>query len=283
MKKIKKDQFVHHFQNKMIGLFLGDTDFPEAVLQKIKKLKKRYFIIDFSKNNKFKKDKNTHKISIGKFGEIIKLIKKKQSKKVLFAGKIAKPNLSSLKLDLKGIYYMPRVIRASKLGDAAIIKSIIKILAHEGIKVISSIYFNPELSLKKGNYSKIKPTSHDIRSIKKGKSYLEKLNNLDHIQALVVKDGKIIAREGREGTKKMLSKLKKNSNGILIKLPKIKQDLRMDLPTIGLQTLKDIKKYGLKGVVLKSKRNIFLNKKEVITFANINKIFINIIWKKSLC
>ena len=261
----------------MIGLFLGDTEFSELVLKKVKKLTKKYFIIDFSKNNKFKKDKNSHKISIGKFGEIIKLIKKKQSKKVLFAGKIAKPNLSSLKLDLKGIYYMPRVIRASKLGDAAIIKSIIKILAHEGIKVISSIYFNPELSLKKGNYSKIKPTRHDIKSIKKGKSYLEKLNNLDHIQALVVKDGKIIAREGREGTKKMLSKLKKNSNGILIKLPKIKQDLRMDLPTIGLQTLKDIKKYGLKGVVLKSKRNIFLNKKEVITFANINKIFINII------
>ena len=51
----------------------------------------------------------------------------------------------------------------------------------------------------------------------------------------------------------------------------------MDLPTIGLQTLKDIKKFGLKGIVLKSKRNIFLDKKEVITFANKNKIFINII------
>ena len=64
---------------------------------------------------------------------------------------------------------------------------------------------------------------------------------------------------------------------LLIKLPKIKQDLRMDLPTIGLQTLKDIKKYGLRGIVLKSKRNIFLDKKKVIAFANKNKIFINII------
>ena len=74
----------------MIALFLGDTDFSEVVLKKIKKLKKKYFIIDFSKKNKFKKDKNSYRISIGKFGEIIKLIKKKQSKKVLFAGKIAK-------------------------------------------------------------------------------------------------------------------------------------------------------------------------------------------------
>ena len=261
----------------MIGLFLGDTDFSETVLKKIKRLNKKYFIIDFSKNNKFKKDKNSHRISIGKFGEIIRLIKEKKSKKVLFAGKIAKPKFSSLRLDLKGIYYMPSVIRAAKIGDAAIIKAIIKILANEGIKVISSIFFNPELSLKKGNFSKIKPNKQDNLSIKNSQIYFNKINNLDHIQALVVKDGKIIAKEGREGTKKMLSKLKINSNGILIKLPKKKQDLRMDLPTIGLQTLKDIKKHGLKGVVLKSKKNIFLDKTKCINFANKNKIFIKVI------
>ena len=261
----------------MIGLFLGDTDFSETVLKKIKKLNKKYFIIDFSKNNKFKKDKNSHRISIGKFGEIIKLIKEKKSKKVLFAGKIAKPKFSSLRLDLKGIYYMPSVIRAAKIGDAAIIKAIIKILANEEIKVISSIFFNPELSLKKGNFSKIKPNKQDILLIKKSQIYFNKNNNLDHIQALVVKDGKIIAREGKEGTKKMLSKLKINSNGILIKLPKKKQDLRMDLPTVGLNTLKDCKKYGLKGIVLKSKKNIFLDRNKCIYFANKNKIFINVV------
>ena len=97
------------------------------------------------------------------------------------------------------------------------------------------------------------------------------------VGAVIVLNGKIIAREGREGTKKMLSKLKINSYGILIKLPKKKQDLRMDLPTIGLQTLKDIKKHGLKGVVLKSKKNIFLDKTKCINFANKNKIFIKVI------
>ena len=172
---------------------------------------------------------------------------------------------------------MPSVIRASKIGDAAIIKSIINILANEGIKVISSIYFNPELSLKKGNYTKNKPNKNDNNSIEKAKNYFNKINSLDHIQALIVKDEKIIAKEGRQGTKKMLSKLKKNSKGILIKLPKNKQDLRMDLPTVGLQTLKDIKKYGLKGLVLKSKKNIFLDKKQAILFSNKNKVFIKVI------
>ena len=261
----------------MIGLFLGDTDFSDAVLKKIKKLNKKYFIIDFSKNNKFKKDINSHRISIGKFGKIIKLIKKKKSRKVLFAGKITKPKFSTLRLDFKGVYYMPSILKAAKLGDAAIIKAIIKILDNENIKVISSIFFNPELTLKIGNYTKLKPNKNDINSIEKGITYFNKLNSLDHVQAVIVKNNTILAIEDQHGTKKMLSKLNKKSEGILIKLPKKKQDLRMDLPTIGLQTLKDCKKYGLKGIVLRSKKNIFLDKVKCITFANKNKIFIKII------
>jgi UDP-2,3-diacylglucosamine hydrolase len=261
----------------MIGLFLGDGDFSEIVLNKIKKLNKKYFIIDFSKNNKFKKDINSNRISIGRFGKIITLIKEKKSKKVLFAGKIVKPKFSTLRLDFKGIYYMPGVIKASKSGDAAIIKSIIKILNNENIKVISSIFFNPELSSNAGNYTKLKPTIKDTHSIKKGIKYFDKLNSLDHVQAIIVKNNKILTTEGKQGTKKMLSKLKKKTSGILIKLPKKKQDLRMDLPTIGLHTLKDCKKFGLKGIVLKSKKNIFLNKSKCISFANKNKIFITVI------
>ena len=51
----------------------------------------------------------------------------------------------------------------------------------------------------------------------------------------------------------------------------------MDLPTVGLQTFKDCKKYGIKGIVLKSKKNIILDKAKCINFANNNKIFIKII------
>ena len=260
----------------MIGLFLGDTDFPNLVLQKVKRLKKKYFIIDFSKKNKFAKEKNSYRISIGKFGKIISVIKKNKSNKVLFAGKIAKPKFSTLRLDFKGFYYMPSVIKAAKLGDAAIIKSIIKILNNENIKVISSIYFNPELAIKKGVYTKLKPTKLDNKSIDKGIRYLGKSNNLDHVQALIVKNEKILLKEDKKGTKEMMSKLKKKTEGILIKFPKKKQDLRIDLPTIGLKTLKDCKKFGVKGIVLKSKKNIFLDKKECIKFANKNKIFISI-------
>ena len=72
-----------------------------------------------------------------------------------------------------------------------------------------------------------------------------------------------------------INKIKKNQ-GILIKFPKKKQDLRADLPTIGFDTIKDCKKANLKGVVLKADQNIFLNKKKSISFANKNKIFITV-------
>ena len=75
--------------------------------------------------------------------------------------------------------------------------------------------------------------------------------------------------------KKSKSKKFKNK-GVLVKLPKKKQDLRIDLPTVGLRTLVQCKLSGLKGIVLKSKQNIFLERKKCISFANKNKMFITV-------
>ena len=263
----------------MIGLIFGDTNFPTEILKKIKKKKFKYLIIDLSKSKKFKKDKNSYAISIGQFGKIIKILKENKCKKVLFAGKVTKPNFSKLKLDLKGIYYIPRIIKASKLGDAAILKEIIKILSQLSIKTISSISFNPELSLKRGNYSKIKPSNEDKRDIVKAIKTLNKLSNFNYSQGTVVRNKKIIAIEGKDGTEKMLKKCKRKkfrNVGVLVKFPKKKQDLRVDLPTVGLKTLKQCKIAGLKGIVLKSKYNVFLERNESINFANKNGMFIKV-------
>jgi DUF1009 family protein len=263
----------------MIGLFLGSTNFPKTVLIKIKNRKKKYFIIDLTRNNFFKKNKNSYFISIGKFGQILNLIKEKKCKNVLFAGKINKPKISNVKFDVKGIYYLPRIIKASKLGDAAILKELIKILKENKIKVIKSNFFNPELTLKKGNLSEIKPNNTDLINIKKGIKSLNNLNSHDHIQGLIIRNNKVIKKENSRGTKKMLQSIDrtKKPEGILIKFPKRNQDLRADLPTIGLDTFKDCKKANLKGIVLKSNQNIFMDKNKCVSFANRNKMFIKVI------
>ena len=263
----------------MIGLLLGDTDLPKQILKKIKKNKVKYFIIDLSKNKYFKKDPHSQSIGIGQFGKIFEIFKTNKCNKVLLAGKINKPKFSSLKMDLKGLYYIPRIIKAAKLGDAAILKVIINILKKNKIKVISSIAYNPELALSRGIYTKAKPNKEDLILIRKGIESLGRLNPHNHVQGLVIKVNNVISKETSKGTKKMLQSISKNKKfkGILIKFPKKKQDLRLDLPTIGLETLKDCKKARIKGIILKSKKNIFMDKSKSISFANKNRIFIKVL------
>ena len=127
----------------MIGLIFGESQFPIQILKKVKKKNNKYLIIDLT-NGKFKNKKNSYNVSIGQFGKIIKILKDNKCKKVLFAGKVKKPNFSKLRLDFKGIYYIPRIIKSSKLGDAAILKQIIKILKEQRIQTINSLTFNSE-------------------------------------------------------------------------------------------------------------------------------------------
>ena len=261
----------------MIGLIFGETNFPIQILKRIKTRHLKYLIIDLTKRRKFKNDRHSHAVSIGQLGKIIKILKENKCQKILFAGKVKKPNFSKLRLDFKGIYYISRIIRSSKLGDAAILKEIIKILKQEKIRTISSLTYNPELTLEKGNYSAIKPNREDKVDIKKAIAILNRLEKYNFSQGAVVRNRKVVAIEGKGGTGKMLKRCKSKkfkNKGVLVKFPKKKQDLRIDLPTVGLKTLIQSKSAGLKGIVLKSKKNVFLEQKKCIRFANKNKMFI---------
>ena len=181
---------------------------------------------------------------------------------------------------MKGIYYIPKIIKASKIGDVAILKEVINIFRKEKIKTINSLTYSPELSLTKGVYTKIKPDNEDKKDIKKAIITLNRLNNYSFSQGSVVRKNIVLATEGKNGTHEMLNKIKKKKNfliGVLVKFPKKKQDLRIDLPTIGLKTLIQCRKKGLKGIVLKNKQNVCLDKKKIINFANKHKMFIAVV------
>ena len=259
----------------MIGLIFGETEFPKYIYKRIKD-KRRFLIIDLTKKKVFKKVKNSFSVSIGQFGKIISILKKNNCKKVLFAGKVRKPNFLKLRLDLKGVYYISKIIKKAKQGDVSLLKEIINILKKERIQTISSTAITPELNLSRGNFSKYTPNIRDKVDIKNAMKALNRSNQYSHIQGAVSRDNTIIL-EKREGTQRMLKKIKKLkniTNGVLVKFPKKKQDIRVDLPTIGLKTLKQCKASGIKGIVLKHKRNIFLDKKKSIKYANKNKMFI---------
>ena len=270
----------------MIGLVFGETQFGNLIIKKLKLLKKKFVIIDISKKKIFKKNKSFFPLSIGQLGKALTILKKHGCKKIIFAGKVTTPNFAKTKFDFKALYYLPRIIKGAKKGDASTIKVIIEIFKKEGFKVISSTFFNPELLLKKGNYTKLKPDSLNQRDMLKGKKIITDLNNRGAGQGIVIINSHVIAIEGPEGTDAMLQRArvllkrfpnKNKKQGILLKFPKKNQDLRVDLPTVGFNTIKKCLKIRLKGIVVKANQNIFLDRSKCINFANKNKMFISAI------
>ena len=267
----------------MIGLVLGDTQLGHLIIKKLKLLKKNFIIIDISKKKIFKKYKNFYPLSIGQLGKAISILKKHGCKKIIFAGKITTPNFSKTKFDFKAIYYLPKIIKGAKKDDASIIKTVIAIFKKEGFKIISSTFFNPELLLKRGNYTKMKPDFLSKKDMLKGKNIITDLSRRGIGQGVVIRNSHVITIEGLDGTDAMLKRAsilfkrfsyRNKRQGILLKFPKRNQDLRVDLPTVGIKTIKRCMKIGLKGIVVKANQNIFLDSSKCINLANKNRMFI---------
>ena len=270
----------------MIGLVLGDTHIGKLIIKKLKTLKKKFIIIDISKKKIFKKNKETFSLSIGQLGKCISILKSNKCKNVIFAGRVDRPNFSNTKFDFKALYHLPKIIKETKKGDAYIINFITNLFIKEGFKIISQTFFNMELVLKKGTHTKTKPNKENKNDIIVGKKIINNLKNKNVSQGIVVIKKKIIVSEDLKGTDAMLTKAQKiikgiysknKRSGILLKLPKPNQDMRTDLPTVGLKTVKKCVKIGLQGIVVKSKYNIFIDKSKCINLANKNNIFINAI------
>ena len=177
----------------MIGLIFGETNLPKYIYKKIK-FKKKFIIIDLTKKNIFKNYKNSFPAKIGEFGKIISILKRNRCKKVLFAGKVNKPNFSRVRLDFKGLYYFPRILKVLKLGDAAILKQIIKIFEIKKIKTISSNIFTPEISLKKSLY-KTKAKRKDKIDIVNAIKAINDSGDYSFSQGAISRNNKVIAIE----------------------------------------------------------------------------------------
>ena len=267
----------------MLGLVLGETQFGNLVIKKLELLKIKFVIIDISKKKIFKKNKNFFPLSIGQLGKGMLILKKYGCKKIIFAGKVTTPNFSKTKFDFKAMYYLPRIIKGAKKGDASIIKTVIEIFKKEGFKIISSTFFNPELLLKRGNYTKMKPDFLSKQDMMRGKSIITDLSGRDIGQGVVIRNSHVVTIEDSDGTDVMLKRAsilfkrfsyRNKRQGILLKFPKRNQDLRVDLPTVGIKTIKKCIKIGLKGIVVKANQNIFLDRSKCINLANKNRMFI---------
>ena len=141
--------------------------------------------------------------------------------------------------------------------------------------------FTPELIFKDRSINNVKIQKTDKSSIIKGASIIKSLSKFDIGQSVIINNGYVLAIEGPEGTDETIKrslnlsiKYKLKDKSILVKFPKANQDLRVDLPTIGLDTVKNCIKANIKGIALKRSQNIILDKDKIINLTKKNNFFI---------
>ena len=265
----------------MLGLIVGETSLPKFVIKELLKKNISFLILDLTKSNIYKKYKNSYSLKITELGKAISVFKKNNCKNIIFIGKVERPEISLLKFDRKALFYLPRLFSVFKKGDGNILKEVIKIFKENKINVLNSMKFTPELIFKDESINKLKTNDADNISISKGVSIIKALSKFDIGQSVIINNGYVLAIEGPEGTDETIKrslylskKYKLKNKSILIKFPKANQDLRVDLPTIGLDTIKNCIKANIKGIALKRSQNIILDKDKIINLTKKNNFFI---------
>jgi len=195
---------------------------------------------------------------MAEFGKILSALKKAGCTAVCFAGTVSRPDFRTLKPDLKGATLLPGIIAAASKGDDALLRKILSVFEGEGYAIEGADDVLGGDTLPAGALGTMTPTNAQLDDLRKALHVAEKAGELDIGQGAVVCDGLVLAVEAQEGTDAMLARVAglpadlrgsaAERKGALGKAPKPIQDLRVDMPVIGPQTLELAAAAGLAGV-----------------------------------
>lgn len=262
-------------ENK-IGLIAGEGEFPIILARSLTNKNYKIIAICFSNDQKEKLKKFTSKvfkISIGQFGKLIKIFKENGIKNLVFLGKIDKSHALKVGIpDLKALVLWKKI---NVKEDNSILKSVIEELENEGFVIRGPSEFLEEFLTPEGIFTKRTPTPEEWADIEYGFKIAKMIGALDIGQCVVVRNKMTVAVEAMEGTDATIlraGKLRKNT--VVIKVAKPIQDLRMDLPVVGLKTIETLIKAQAKVLALEVGKTFFLQKEEAIRLADKNNISI---------
>ncbi|ODS31871.1 MAG: hypothetical protein SCARUB_03016 [Candidatus Scalindua rubra] len=219
-------------------------------------------------------------VGVARIGKLIKTLKDEQIKKTVMAGGLTKSHIHSkikhLKLmpDLRTINLWYKKLRDKH--DHSILEAVADELAEDGIQLVSSIEYVKHLMAKKGCLTKKVPSEREMADIEFGWKIAKDIARMEIGQCIVVKDKIVLAVEAIEGTNETIKRggTLGRGNVVVIKVSKKDQDLRFDVPTIGLETIDHLKESGVSTLAIESKKTLILDKDDTIESANKNKIVI---------
>lgn len=211
---------------------------------------------------------------LSRIGRAIRLFKRRKIDQVVMAGKIEKVALFQkwrwVKMvpDWRTLHMVLRFWSDKK--DDTLLLAVIREFERDNIHFESALHYCPELLVKHGFLTRRKPTPAQWTDIRFGWDMAKEMGRLDIGQSVVVNDSAVIAVEAIEGTDQCIRRAGElcRRGFTVVKVAKPQQDMRFDVPTIGLKTIQTMHESGGRVLAIESGMTIFLDQQEVIDLAD---------------
>ena len=272
-----------------MGIIAGGGQLPLKLAQTCKAAGKPYFVIRLKG---YADDSlagfDGEECGIAELGKTIRLLKQESCDAIVMAGLVPRPNFSVLKPDWRGAALLPKALSAARKGDGAILNVLVDTFEAEGFLVIGAEEVAEDLLAPSGHLGSVQPTVKDKSDMRKAADVIRALGPFDIGQGAIVRNGFVLAIEAAEGTDQMLRRCAnlpedmkgyepdetQERRGVLLKRPKPGQELRVDLPTIGVETIRGAAAAGLAGIAIEADAALIMDRQSLITLADREGLFV---------
>jgi len=221
----------------------------------------------------------------GQLGRIIELIDAHKTREVVLIGAVdQRPDFRNLRIDLGAVRILPRVLSLLVGGDDTVLSGLTKLLEGRGYRVVGAHEIAPDLVAEPGLVAGPRVSAAARADARLALAAARLIGGLDSGQAAVAVQSRVVALEGAEGTDAMVRRVAElrragrvkwsGRSGILAKCSKPQQDIRVDMPAIGPQTVKVAAEAGLAGIVIEPGCVMIADRAETIAAAERTGTFI---------
>lgn len=257
--------------SEIIGLIAGGGQFPLMVADAVKKQGLRMVVVAHHGETDPSLSEKADEIvwiKLGQLGHLIKALKKRGIRNAIMAGTITKKRMfENIRPDLKGLAIMSKL---AVFHDDDILRAVARELAREDIEIVSSTYYLPNLLAPTGCLTRRRPSKSEKEDIDFGWKVAKELGRLDIGQCVVVRKKTVLALEAIDGSDETIlrgGRLGRES-AVVIKVSKPNQDLRFDVPTVGIETLKVMSQAKASVLAVESGKTLMFDRAEMITYAD---------------
>ena len=207
---------------------------------------------------------------------MVKILKDNKVTDIVMAGAINRPSIFDLRPDATTVKFLASL---TNKHDDALLTRLCNFWEQEGFTTLGAHEIMPSIITQNKIMTKLQPSEEQITDIKVAINAVKTLGSIDIGQSAIIKNGVILGVEAVEGTNALIERCaelrgKKNKGGILVKLAKPQQNLKVDMPASGTQTIKLLAKHKYAGLVLEADKSLMIDKDEMIKIAQKEKMFI---------